>query len=186
MNCGYICILNILKRLPLFVSKQQRFIKAKSCNQWWANNEFFCICIKTLGLISKLSEFFMLFSLQNDGSPSVIFQLRVRELKDMKILNSLQRLGDRQNIFRNKKIRRIFFSIHYHSASSTSISFFSSLMQQLQFDIESISQSNGNLSLIGNGSKSLFHLLGLGIVKSDTCEDRAFQSHSDPFFEFMI
>jgi hypothetical protein len=27
--------------------------------------------------------------------------------------------------------------------------------------------------------KSLFHLLG--IVKSDTCEDRAFQSNSDPF-----
>lgn len=70
----------------------------------------------------------MLFSLQNDGSPSVTFQLRVRELKDMKILNSLRRLGDRSNIFRNKKIRRIFFSIHYHSASSTSISFFSSLI----------------------------------------------------------
>jgi len=32
--------------------------------------------------------------------------------------------------------------------------------------------------------KSLFHLLG--IVKSDTCEDRAFQSNSDPFFESMI
>ena len=37
----------------------------------------------------------MLFSLQNDGSPSVTFQLRVRELKDMKILNSLRRQGDR-------------------------------------------------------------------------------------------
>lgn len=39
----------------------------------------------------------MLFSLQNDGSPSVTFQLRVRELKlkDMKILNSLRSLGDR-------------------------------------------------------------------------------------------
>jgi len=36
----------------------------------------------------------MLFLLQNDGSPSVTFQLRVRELKDMKILNSLRRLGD--------------------------------------------------------------------------------------------
>ena len=66
----------------------------------------------------------MLFSLQNDGSPSRTFQLRVRELKDMKILNSLRRLVDR-----NKKIRRIFLSIHYHSASSTSIRFFSSLMQ---------------------------------------------------------
>jgi hypothetical protein len=68
----------------------------------------------------------MLFSLQNNGSPSVTFQLRVRELKDMKILSSLRRLGDRSNIFRKKKIKRIFFSIHYHS---TSISLFSSLMQ---------------------------------------------------------
>jgi hypothetical protein len=55
----------------------------------------FCICIKTLGLISKLSRVFMLFSLQNDGYPSVTFQLRVRELKDMKIINSLRCLGDR-------------------------------------------------------------------------------------------
>jgi hypothetical protein len=37
----------------------------------------------------------MLFSLQNDGYPSVTFQLRVRELKDMKIINSLRCLGDR-------------------------------------------------------------------------------------------
>jgi hypothetical protein len=37
----------------------------------------------------------MLFSLQNDGSPSITFQLRVRELKDMQILNSLRRLVDR-------------------------------------------------------------------------------------------
>jgi hypothetical protein len=37
----------------------------------------------------------MLFSLQNDGSPSLTFQLRVRELKDMKIRNPLRRLGDR-------------------------------------------------------------------------------------------
>ena len=44
---------------------------------------------------SVVAMFFMLFSLQNDGSPSVTFQLRVRELKDMKILNSLRRLGDR-------------------------------------------------------------------------------------------
>ena len=37
----------------------------------------------------------MLFSLKNGGSPSVTFQLRVQELKDMKILNSLRHLGDR-------------------------------------------------------------------------------------------
>lgn len=135
MNCGYICILNILKRLPLFVSNQQRFIQAKSSNQWGANNAFFAYLLRRSAGFRNCPEFYMLFSLQNDGSPSVTFQLRVRELKDMKILNSLRRLGDRQNIFRNKKIRRIFLSIHYHSASSTSISFFSYLMQQLQFDI---------------------------------------------------
>ena len=46
---------------------------------------------------------FWLFSLQNDESLSVGFKLRVRELKDMKILNSLWRPGDIDRIFLETK-----------------------------------------------------------------------------------
>ena len=51
--------------------------------------------------------FFLLFSLQNDESPSVGFKLQVGELKDMKILNSLRRPGDIDRIFLETKKNRV-------------------------------------------------------------------------------
>ena len=56
---------------------------------------FFAYVLRRSAWFRNCPEFYMLFSLQNDGSPSLTFQLRVRELKDMKIRNPLRRLGDR-------------------------------------------------------------------------------------------
>lgn len=56
---------------------------------------FFAYVLRRLAWFRNCPEFYMLFSLQNDGSPSITFQLRVRELKDINILNSLRRLVDR-------------------------------------------------------------------------------------------